>query len=184
MSDILYDYIDAIEFATRAHGSQTRKFGDQEPYIAHPIRASKAILQLTEDWGLERRLRLATATVLHDVLEDTKVNRTLMLNKFGTDITTLVESVTKNTALSKADKELDYLLRFKQSSLDTVLIKLADRLDNLHSMESAPLSFKKSYIANTKTLLKALPDAHKNERHVQRLKTEITKLLEDYERQF
>lgn len=183
MDDMFYNYLTAIEFATRAHGTQTRRFGSREPYVAHPIRCSKEILKLTEDFGHQRRFLLAIAAVLHDVLEDTTVNQSLMFSQFGTEVTALVESVTKNTALPKADKELDYLLRFRQSSLDTVLIKLVDRLDNLHSMDTAPTDFKKKYIANTKQLLQALPESVKKEKHVTKLKGEIFEILERYERE-
>lgn len=177
----LYDYLDAIEFATRAHATQTRKFGSREPYVAHPIRASKTILKLTEDLSFEKRMLLATATVLHDVIEDTNVKNYAIADAFGSDVLYLVESVTKNTALPKADKELDYLLRFNKSGIDTVLIKLVDRLDNLKSMSTAPADFQRKYIANTNQLLKALPDIAKKERHVNAVLNMINNVVRDYE---
>jgi (p)ppGpp synthase/HD superfamily hydrolase len=181
INDIFYNYIDAIEFATRAHGNQTRRYGAKEPYIAHPIRVSKYILKVTEDLPLERRMMLATAAVLHDVIEDTPVKGVVIEDSFGEKVRTLVESVTKNTSLPKADKEMEFLLRFKGSPVDTVLIKLADRLDNLKSMESAPSDFQKKYLANTAQLLKALPDKALQDRHVISLYASINLLVKAYE---
>lgn len=178
---LFYNYLDAIEFATRAHATQTRKFGSREPYVAHPIRASKTILKITEDLPFERRMLLATATVLHDVIEDTNVKNYAIADAFGSDVLFLVESVTKNVALPKADKELDYLLRFNKSSIDTVLIKLVDRLDNLKSMATAPADFQKKYIANTNQLLKALPDKAKKDKHVNVVLSLINNVMSDYE---
>jgi (p)ppGpp synthase/HD superfamily hydrolase len=179
---MLYEYIDAVEFAIRAHAGQTRKFGSKEPYVAHPIRVSKHVLQATEDLPEKHQFKLATAAVLHDVIEDTSVGGIEIHHYFGNDVMVLVESVTKNTSLPKADKEMEYLLRFKQSSMETVLIKLADRFDNLKSMETAPLDFKRKYILNTKQLLMALPDKLKNESHIVNLKGSILDLVKEYER--
>lgn len=180
INDLFYDYIDAVELATRAHGNQTRRYGAKEPYIAHPIRVSKYVLKVTEDLPLERRLKLATAAVLHDVIEDTPVKGPIIEDAFGKNIRTLVESVTKNTSLPKADKEMEFLLRFKQASIDTVLIKLADRLDNLKSMETAPVDFQRKYLANTDQLLKALPEAALQDRHVISLLASVQLLVRTY----
>jgi GTP pyrophosphokinase len=180
INDLFYNYIDAVEFATRAHGSQTRRYGTKEPYIAHPIRVSKYVLKVTEDLPLERRMKLATAAVLHDVIEDTPVRPIVIEDAFGNDIRILVESVTKNTSLPKADKEMEFLLRFKTSPIDTVLIKLADRLDNLKSMDTAPTDFQKKYLANTDQLLKALPDKALQDRHVISLHASINLLVEAF----
>lgn len=180
-NNLMYDYLNAIEFAVRAHGSQTRKFGSKEPYVAHPIRASKMMLRITEDLSFERRMDLAIATVLHDVLEDTTVKRYAIADSFGTDIAVLVESVTKNTALPKADKELEFLLRFNKSSVDTVLIKLVDRLDNLRSMTTAPSDFQQKYLKNTQQLLKAIPEKAKNDSHVINLLGLIASAMREFE---
>lgn len=179
-SALLYDYIDAIEFATRAHASQTRKFGAREPYVAHPIRVSKLVLKVTEDLSVVRRLTLATAAVLHDVIEDTDVQAYAIADSFGDEVKTLVESVTKNTKLPKSDKELEFLLRFKQSSVDTVLIKLADRYDNLKSMSEAPSDFQTKYLKNTGQLLKAIPTGATKDRRVVTLLGMIDKTILDY----
>ena len=178
----LYDYIDAVEFATIAHDGQRRKFGVKEPYVAHPIRVSKKVLQVTEDyssWYEEKRLELAIAAVLHDVIEDTPVKAYAIADSFGESVKTLVESVTKNTALPKADKEMEFLLRYKSSPVETVIIKLADRLDNLQSMSEAPLDFQRKYLANTKQLLSAVPKKAENNPSVNALEGPILRLIEE-----
>lgn len=182
INDLFYSYIRAIEFATLAHAGQTRKFGAREPYVAHPIRVSEIVLRATEVLPLERRMKLATAAILHDVLEDTQITKSAMSTTFGHEVTTLVESVTKNISLPKSDKELEFLLRFKQADVDTVLIKFADRIDNLKSMTSAPPDFRRKYLANTKQLLQAIPDAAKSDKRVVSMKNDINKLIEEYER--
>lgn len=182
INDLFYSYIKAIEFATLAHDGQTRRFGAREPYVAHPIRVSEIILRATEALPLERRMKLATAAILHDVLEDTPVKSSAMASTFGHDVTVLVETVTKKTNLPKADKELEFLLRFKQSDVDTVLLKFADRMDNLNSMSSAPPDFRRKYIANTKQLLQAIPEVAKSDKRVMSMKNAILELVENYER--
>lgn len=181
INDLFYQYIEAIEFATKAHDGQNRRFGSKEPYICHPVRASRIVLEATEVFPLERRMKLAIATVLHDIIEDTTASANLVEDTFGRDIRLLVESVTKNTTLPKADKEVEFLLRFKQSTVDTVMIKLADRLDNLNSMAHAPADFKRKYVANTKQLLQAIPDVATNDKYVKALKTKVTETMQRYE---
>lgn len=183
INDLFYSYIKAIEFATLAHAGQTRRFGAREPYVAHPIRVSEIVLRVTEALPLERRMKLATAAILHDVLEDTQITKGAMTASFGYEVTTLVESVTKNVALPKSDKELEFLLRFKQSDVDTVLVKFADRIDNLTSMSSAPPDFRRKYLANTKQLLQAIPEAARSDKRVVSMKNDINKLIEGYEKQ-
>ena len=143
-------YIDAVSLAVSAHAGQTRKFS-AEPYIMHPLRVSKTIYILTGD------LKLSAAGVCHDVLEDTVVSYSTLAEATHEDIARLVRTVTKDTSLSKADKEKEFLGRFKDAQLDTVILKLADRVDNLKDIESQPIHFRERYIKNTEELLGAMP---------------------------
>lgn len=143
-------YIDAVALAVEAHAGQTRKFSS-EPYIMHPLRVSKMIYMLTGD------LKLSAAGVCHDVLEDTIVNYSGLWDATHEDVAVLVRTVTKDTSLSKADKEQEFLSRFKDAQLDTVILKLADRVDNLRDIEHQTLTFRDRYIANTEGLLSAMP---------------------------
>lgn len=176
----LYKYVEAINYAIFAHNGQFRKFGNKEPYVRHPIRVSQKILTITEDLDGAFRSKLAVAGVLHDVIEDTQFKGDSISTYFGREVALLVESVTKNTALAKADKEMDFLLRFKGAGLETVLIKLADRLDNLESMRTAPTDFQKKYLSNTEQLLSAIPKDLIIDEHVERLLTPILRIVDEY----
>jgi len=147
-------YMDAVNLAVAAHHGQTR-FNNNEPYVHHPLRVGKHIFTLTGD------LRLAIAGVCHDILEDTKVDEAMLFHEFShpinKEIVRLVKAVTKDTSLSKADKEADFLERFRHADNDVVIIKLADRYDNVQDLAIQKPGFQARYKANTLELLKAVP---------------------------
>lgn len=147
-------YMGAVDLAVAAHHGQMR-FHNKEPYVQHPLRVSRHIFALTGD------LRLATAGVCHDILEDTKIDEAMLFHEFphpiNKEIVRLVKAVTKDTSLSKADKEIEFLERFKMSDTDVVIIKLADRYDNVQDLASQSSGFQAKYKANTLELLKAVP---------------------------
>lgn len=148
-------YMDAVTLATSAHHGQFR-FGNKEPYIMHPLRVSKHVFTLTGD------LRLAAAAVCHDVLEDTSVTDAELFHEFqfplNKEILRLVAGLTKDTSIkSKAEKEAEYLERFRRADTDIVIIKLADRYDNVADLASQTPGFQERYKANTLGLLKAVP---------------------------
>lgn len=152
MGRMLDTYIDAVTMATEAHHGQVRKFSNT-PYVLHPIRVSRVVHAHTDS------IEMASAAVLHDVLEDTNVTADTMRAKFGDYITDLVISVTKNKALPKHQREEEFLARFRRSMQDTVLIKLWDRFDNLHDMNTnSTLVFKVGYLRNTWQLMSAVPE--------------------------
>lgn len=137
-------YNKALEFAMKAHKGQTRKRSDT-PYIVHPIRVSLKVLLETNSEIL------ATAAVLHDVLEDTKVTQTEMLVHFGHDITKLVQEVTDNVTLkAKLGKEAYWLKTWADMSQQAKVIKFYDRLDNIKDRPTA------KYVTSTLKVLKQL----------------------------
>lgn len=142
-------YMDALLLATKAHDGQIRRL-TKEPYIVHPIRVSKILYQLTGD------LRLATAGLCHDILEDTLVEP----NEIHASIIDVVQSVTKRKDLPKNEREEEFLSRYKNASLDTVLLKLADRADNVCDLKFQNQNFIDRYQANTIALLEATPKHH------------------------
>ena len=147
-------YMHAVNLAVSAHDGQMR-FGNSEPYVRHPLRVAKHIFDLTGD------LRLATAGVCHDILEDTKIDEAMLFHEFShpinKEIVRLVKAVTKDTSLSKANKEAEFLDRFRHSDTDVVIIKLADRYDNVQDLASQKPAFQEKYKANTFELLKSVP---------------------------
>ena len=118
----------AIEFATKAHSGQYRK-GSLVPYIIHPIRVCKILI------NYNCGEIVASAGVLHDVLEDTPRTRKDITKSFGSKICTLVETVselgTKKTWEQRKQNTIDLL---KSASKDVILIECADKLDNIRAI--------------------------------------------------
>lgn len=144
-------YVEATRIAIIAHGDQKRKFtGD--PYITHPIRVSGKVFQVTGSY------QMAIAGVLHDVIEDTKVTGDSLGATFGKTVQTLVESVTKDKSLPKDARETEYLQRVSKASRETIILKLADRFDNVQEMlhPNTPNDFRIKYARNTDKLLNTI----------------------------
>lgn len=167
-------YIKAIEMAALAHDGARRKFAD-EPYFLHPLRVSEIVLDRTGNF------ELACVAVLHDTLEDTKLQAEEIYSAFNENVVALVESVTKNKSISKAESEAEYLKRFAASSVETVILKLADRLDNVRDLTrtGTPPHFRESYIKNTVSLLCSTPPVAAKNEAVCQLKAEIIKCLSE-----
>jgi GTP pyrophosphokinase/guanosine-3',5'-bis(diphosphate) 3'-pyrophosphohydrolase len=135
----------AYVYAVRMHGSQTRASGD--PYFAHPIEVA----------GILTDYRLDTATIvtalLHDVIEDTDVTRADIDRLFGDEVGQLVEGVTK---LSRLETTADYkrqaenLRKFilaVSKDVRVLLVKLADRLHNMRTLQFLKSPAKRERIA-------------------------------------
>src|SRR6202041_3545442 len=123
-------------YAIKAHGEQKRASGD--PYFSHPLEVA-AILT-------DHKLDDATiaAALLHDTIEDTEATRAEIDQLFGKDIGHLVEGLTKLKKLdlvSKEAKQAENLRKLLLAIADDVrvlLIKLADRLHNMRTLEHRP----------------------------------------------
>lgn len=127
---------EAFVFASIAHKDQKRKSG--EPYITHTLSAALILAGM--------RLDLATlqAALLHDVLEDTEVTAEEMTEKFGHDVEMLVDGVTKlaqddvKEFMSREDltaESLRHMFIVMAKDIRVVLIKLADRLHNMRTLQ-------------------------------------------------
>lgn len=130
----------AYRFANEAHREQVRNSG--EPYIMHCIAVADILAMI----GLDPVT--CAAAMLHDVLEDTKVTRKQLDAEFGKEIGMLVEGVTKlssyqfeGDALSREEKQAQNfrkLLVATAQDVRVLLIKLADRLHNIRTIEHLP----------------------------------------------
>lgn len=121
----------AFRFAAAAHEGQTRDEGT--PFIEHPVRVA-AIL-----WGELgcRDVDMLVAALNHDVVEDSElVDGELVASAFGERVAGLVMDVTKEQVAPehKAARDRAYMDRLPRLSLDSRLLKLADRIDNLRSV--------------------------------------------------
>ncbi len=126
----------AYVYAMKAHGEQRRASGD--PYFSHPIEVAAILTDLKLDDAT------IAAALLHDTIEDTEATRAEIDSLFGHDIGTLVEGLTKLKKLDLVTKEakqaenLRKLLLAIADDVRVLLIKLADRLHNMRTLEYMP----------------------------------------------
>jgi GTP pyrophosphokinase len=123
----------AYVYASRAHEGQQRKSGD--PYFIHPVSVANIIAQLHLDSAS------VCAALLHDVIEDTQVSEADMAREFGKEVAFLVAGVTKLGKVSFGSKEDRQAESFRKmllamsEDIRVLLVKLADRLDNMRTLE-------------------------------------------------
>ncbi|MEL6362778.1 MAG: bifunctional (p)ppGpp synthetase/guanosine-3',5'-bis(diphosphate) 3'-pyrophosphohydrolase [Pseudomonadota bacterium] len=136
----------AYVVAMRAHGGQTRKSGD--PYFTHPLAVAGILTELRADPA-----SVATA-LLHDVVEDTDVTIDEIREMFGDEIAQLVDGVTKLSQIelrsSDASKQAENFRKLVMAMAEDVrvlLVKLADRLHNMRTLEFFDNEQKKRRIA-------------------------------------
>ncbi|MBP0128759.1 MAG: bifunctional (p)ppGpp synthetase/guanosine-3',5'-bis(diphosphate) 3'-pyrophosphohydrolase, partial [Nitrospira sp.] len=123
----------AYEFSAKAHEGQRRRSG--EPYLQHPIAVAGVLTSLKTD------VTAIVAGLLHDTLEDTVATADELEQEFGKDVLHLVDGVTKIgkiTFRSYEEKQAENFRKMLLSMADdirVVLIKLADRFHNMHTLE-------------------------------------------------
>ena len=126
----------AYEFGAVAHEGQTRKSG--EPYISHPV----AVAQILADMHMDSQA--ITAAILHDVIEDTEVTTAELEEQFGTEVATLVDGVSKLDQMhftSRAEAQAESFRKMMLAMIEdirVILVKLADRLHNMRTMDAMP----------------------------------------------
>lgn len=123
----------AFAFAREAHSKQRRKTG--EPYIIHPI--AVALIAAKE---LQLGAAPVCAAFLHDVVEDTPCTNERIAQLFGTDVAFLVKVVTKQDkrqyAMSRQLDNFKQMLDSMHYDVRAILVKLADRLHNMRTLDS------------------------------------------------
>lgn len=148
----------AFEIAVDAHSSQRRKTG--EPYIFHPIAVAKIV---ANEIGLGATS--IAAALLHDVVEDTEYTIDDMEHLFGETIAKIVNGLTKISRLNKEQDSSIQAENFRKMLLTlhddvrVILIKIADRLHNMQTMDAMP-AHKQVKIAS-ETLYIYAPLAHR-----------------------
>jgi len=115
----------ATSFAARAHNHQYRK-DKKTPYIAHPFRVAIVISTV---FGCDDEVAICTA-LLHDTIEDTRVDYDNIEKRFGREIADCVAVMTKNMLLREPEREEDYDTRLANGPWQGRLVKLADVYDN------------------------------------------------------
>lgn len=126
----------AFELAYNAHQGIKRKSG--EPYIIHPLQVAMIV---STEIGLG--IKSIVAAILHDVVEDTDYTLEDIEIKFGPQIAAIVDGLTKLSGVFYLDKSIQAenfkkLLLTLNSDIRVILIKIADRLHNMRTLESMP----------------------------------------------
>jgi len=150
--------IKAFEFANKAHYGVRRRSG--EPYIIHPISVAKIVVN---EIGLG--CKSIVAALLHDVVEDTEYTVEDITHLFGEKIASLVDGLTKIKSAFDLESENIQAENFKKILLtlneDTriILIKMADRLHNLRTIDAMPIHKKEKILSETMYIF--IPLAHR-----------------------
>jgi guanosine-3',5'-bis(diphosphate) 3'-pyrophosphohydrolase len=123
----------AYEFGAKMHAGQNRSSG--EPYIYHPLAVAKILAEMRLD------ATTLCAAILHDVIEDTPVGKDEIARLFGRDVAELVDGVSKFQkveGMSGAERQAENvrkLLLAMAQDLRVILVKLADRLHNVRTLD-------------------------------------------------
>lgn len=168
----------AFEMAADAHKDMRRKSG--EPYILHPL----AVAQITvEEIGLG--VRSAICALLHDTVEDTEITLEDVEREFGIEIANIVNGLTKisnvidsNTSTTQAENFKKILLTLADDPR-VILIKLADRLHNMRTLDS--MSREKQLKIASETVVIYAPLAHRLGLYI--IKSELEDLAMKYTEQ-
>jgi len=125
---------EAAEFGASAHKGQKRLSG--EPYIAHPVAAAAILADLRLDGDT------IVAAILHDVIEDTPTPKDQLAARFGAAVAELVDAVTKLDQIKFKSREEAQAESFRKMllamvrDLRVILVKLADRMHNMRTIEA------------------------------------------------
>ena len=123
----------AFNVAKNSHKGQLRKSGEE--YFIHPVAVAEILADLQMDD------ETICAGLMHDVLEDTDYGKDHMVEEFGEEITELVDGVTKLTRMKNKSKEENQIENIRKmvlamaNDIRVIIIKLADRLHNLRTLE-------------------------------------------------
>lgn len=167
-------------FATARHEGQVR--ADGSPYIAHPIRVAK----LVEEHKKSKNIAIImAAAMLHDVLEDTYTSYKELEDEFGEVVASLVMEVTSASFMPKLIGKQTYLAqKMRYMSSYALIIKLADRLDNISDLKGLkPEKIQKTYY-DTVYLMDELEDkrvlTESQETLVTLIRLQLNKIKEKY----
>ena len=147
----------AYVFSAREHGGQIRQSG--EPYLSHPLQVANILAEMKLD------VACVSVGLLHDVVEDTLTTLDSIRESFGENIAHLVDGVTKIGQIqfaSRQEKQAENFRKLLLAMVDdirVILIKLADRLHNLRTLQYLPPE-KRKLIAR-ETLDVYVPIAHR-----------------------
>ncbi|RME32778.1 MAG: guanosine-3',5'-bis(diphosphate) 3'-diphosphatase [Gammaproteobacteria bacterium] len=127
---------EAYELGARAHEGQVRQSG--EPYIHHPLAVAGILAEMHLD------PQTLQAALLHDVLEDTQVTKEELAARFGEEVAEIVDGVSKLSQIEFSSYEeaqaqnLRKMIMAMANDIRVILVKLADRLHNMRTLDALP----------------------------------------------
>lgn len=124
----------AADAAARWHVHQRRKGSAQEPYINHLLEVASLVAEATHGKDPD----LVIAALLHDAVEDQEVPHKLIVRQFGKKVADLVQEVTDDKTLAKADRKNRQVKTAQKKSGGAKIIKLADKTSNLRAITYSP----------------------------------------------
>jgi RelA/SpoT family (p)ppGpp synthetase len=137
----------AYEFGAEAHNGQTRKTG--EPYITHPVAVAQSLAEMHLD------SEAIMAAILHDTVEDTEATIEDIQSNFGSEVALLVDGVSKLDQIqfrSRAEAQAESFRKMMLAMIEdirVILVKLADRLHNMKTLDAMPASKRKRIARET-----------------------------------
>lgn len=124
----------ALNFAIKAHGNQTRK-GDGKPYIVHPIEVAVIVAKV-----IPNNDYVIASALLHDTVEDTDTTLEDIEKEFGYTVVKIVGDLTeKDKSLPWRKRKMLAIAHIKEMDEWSLIVKTADKLQNLKSLYSAIL---------------------------------------------
>ncbi|MCW8889157.1 MAG: HD domain-containing protein [Sedimenticola sp.] len=166
-------YIAAWNFSTASHNGQLLP-GTDLPYINHIANVAMEVMSaIARQPTLDEPNLSIQCALLHDTLEDTEVTYDELVTRFGASVSEGVLALTKNKQLpTKQEQMADSLARIQQQSHEIWIVKLADRITNLHTPPGHWSKEKiRAYRAEAITILDTLGASH--EHLAERLKSKI-----------
>lgn len=139
----------ALIFATQAHGDQCRKYSG-EPYVAHLI---EVMMLVREHGGTEA---MQVAALLHDVVEDTDTDISVITGLFGKYVAHMVWALTDREEGNRATRKRLSCERLAAASAEVQTIKLADLISNTRSIVRRDPDFARLYLREKAALLRVL----------------------------
>jgi GTP diphosphokinase / guanosine-3',5'-bis(diphosphate) 3'-diphosphatase len=148
---------EAYRFSDEMHLGQMRRSG--EPYISHPI----AVAEICADWKLDAQAIMAA--LLHDVMEDQDVKKEELIERFGAPVAHLVDGLSKlekiefQSQIEAQAENFRKMLLAMASDVRVILIKLADRLHNMRTLDFMTAAKKRRIASETMEVY--VPIAHR-----------------------
>lgn len=133
-ADQIAEVVRAYDLAHEAHDGQVRLTG--EPYICHPLSVALLLADMRMD------MRGIMAAIMHDVIEDTAIDKQRLIDDFGEEVAELVDGVTKLGRIdskSRAEAQAQNVRKMflaMVKDLRVIMVKLADRLHNMRTLET------------------------------------------------